>query len=128
MITFFTVLSVSSDHLTCTASAAMDEGIAGTFYLPPLARPETSGITAGSRFLGILDESSGIGALLCGIGEADFNKSFKYNISVTGSISASDDVRVGRITLKNHVHGAGTLANEAGAVTGITGAAQRGVI
>lgn len=108
MLTFFIVENV--DSTTCTAHAAMDEGIAGTFYLPPLSRPETSNIQTGSRFLGVLDEASGIGALLCGIGDADFKRAFGYDLAVDGSlqtsgdVKATGDVKAGVISLSNHVH------------------------
>lgn len=46
------------------AHAKTDAGIRGSFYLPPLNRKNTSGIQKNTQFFGILDETSGMGALL----------------------------------------------------------------
>lgn len=85
------------------AHSARDNGIWGEFYLPPLNRQNTSNITIGDRFFGVLDVVSGIGALLCAI-DNDFAGRFDYALTVNADITASGDVKAGAVSLKTHTH------------------------
>lgn len=104
MLGIFKVISVSSEIMV-KARGEFNSEVQGQFYLPPLSRPSTSSIQAGSLFYGVLDERSGVGALLVGFDSADFKKSFGYDVSISGVLSASSDVKAGSISLKAHTHG-----------------------
>lgn len=85
------------------AHSARDTAISGEFYLPPLNRQDTSNIAIYDQFFGILDEISGIGALLCAI-DNDFSGRFDYALTVNADISATGDVTAGAVSLKSHIH------------------------
>lgn len=95
------------------AHSARDTGIWGEFYLPPLNRQDTSNITVGDRFFGVLDVVSGIGALLCAI-DNDFAGRFDYKLTVNADIVSSGDVKAGTISLKSHIHSITGLEVSAG--------------
>jgi hypothetical protein len=107
--TFALFVVDSVKGISCTAHADYDDGISGTFFLPPLARSDTSQIKVGSKFYGVFNYQSGIGALIVGIGDADFDGHFDYEIVANGT------------KLSTHRHEAGTLAAPNGTVTGVTG-------
>lgn len=96
--TFGEFIIESVDGSQCQAHSAYDDGISGTFYLPPLSRPDTSSIGAGSHFFGVFNTQSGMGALMVALGDADFKGHFDYEIS------SSEDVKAASISLKEHTH------------------------
>lgn len=95
------------------ASALMNDGIKGIFYLPPLNRTNTSNIKVNTRFIGVLDEVTGYGALCVAIDD-DFEGRFDYDITVNGNVKASADVTAGAISLKSHIHSIEGLVVSAG--------------
>lgn len=117
MIGFFIVIKTPAVGATMlTAYAEHDNAIEGIFYIPFLNRNGQSNIKKGSRFFGILDEVSGYGAILHGIGDADFAG------KMSGSLQVEQDITVGAVSLKNHIHDAGeALVSPAGNCTGVTG-------
>lgn len=102
-----------SDSIRVEAHSKADDRIRGTFYLPPLNRQETSGIQSGTSFFGIVDEVTGMGALLVAL-EDDFSGEFSYKLK-------AKDFTDGTLSLGSHAHGAGTIANSAGTCAGATG-------
>lgn len=110
MIGFFIVSRNPGRRGICTAHAEYDSEIKGTFFIPFLYRYPESNIRKDSKFFGVLDEVSGYGAMLAGVGDSDF-----------AGVLRCDDVICGTTSLKNHVHSAGTLSNEGGTCTGTTG-------
>jgi hypothetical protein len=108
-----------------------NEAISGIVFLPPYMMSEQTEIGAGSEIVVVFDEISGFGVAQIGLGDAEFNGKMNYNIKTTGSIEADNDVKRGRISLKEHIHSA-TLNVEgvtddgvpvSGAATGNTDAA-----
>lgn len=85
MIGFFILQEVPSDEAPLvSAYREGNKDIIGRFYFPPLNRKETSGIAKDTRFFGVLDDITGIGAgLFC---EKDFNHKFDYPIQSAGNI------------------------------------------
>lgn len=128
MIGRFEVLEFVNDVLVI-AKSSMNDGIKGRFYLPPLMRRNTSDITEGSAFFGVLDDASGYGAAIVGFDDADFGGVFKYDLHSTGTITADDDVKSGAISLHDHIHSASVTMIAGGEypVEGTTTAAQSGV-
>lgn len=102
MIGYFVIDKFIEQNLV-EAHSARDTGISGEFYLPPLNRQNTSNIGIFDQFFGILDEISGIGALLCAL-DHDFEGRFDYALTVNADISATGDVKAGAVSLKNHIH------------------------
>ena len=108
--TFGEFIVDSIDNNQCQAHSAYDEGISGTFFLPPLSRTDTSQIASGSRFYGVFNTQSGMGALMIAIGDADFKGHFDYDITTSGdvkaggNINATGDVKAGLISLNSHMH------------------------
>lgn len=98
---------------TAKASAVMNDGISGIFYLPPLNRQNTSDIKANSRFIGVLDEVTGYGALCVAIDD-DFEGRFDYDLTINGNVKASADVKAGTISLNSHIHSITGLEVSAG--------------
>lgn len=115
--TFGEFIIDSIDGNQCQAHSAYDEGISGSFFLPPLSRPNTSQITSGSRFYGVFNTQSGLGALCVALDDADFKGNFDYEIS------SSKDVKAGTISLKNHTHPI-NAAQFTGVINPTTGAAS----
>ena len=107
----------SIDGNQCQAHSSYDEGISGTFLLPPLSRTDTSQIASGSRFYGVFNTQSGMGALMVALGDADFKGKFEYEIS------SSVDVKAGSISLKTHTHPI-TAAQFTGTIDPSTGSAE----
>ncbi len=95
------------------ASALMNDGIKGIFYLPPLNRTNTSNIKVNTRFIGVLDEVTGYGALCVAIDD-DFEGRFDYDLKINGNVKASEDVTAGAISLKSHIHSIEGLVVSAG--------------
>lgn len=135
IITIFVVDSLlsydSSRQNACRGHMQSNNDISGIVFLPPYLMPEQTGIRAGSEIVVIFDQKSGFGVAQIGMGDAEFNGKMNYNIKTTGSIEADNDVKTGRISLKEHIHSA-TLNVEgvtvdgvgvSGAATGNTGAA-----
>ena len=103
----------------------------GVFYLPPLNRKDTSDIAVDDEFFGVMDDVSGLGALLCAI-DHDFKGRFDYdltvrasvkvtgdvkadgNVQATGDVRATGDVQAGTVSLKTHVHSIDGLVVSAG--------------
>jgi hypothetical protein len=78
-------------------------------------------IAAGSRFFGVLDPTTGFGALLVGFDNCDFQKKFGDSITVSGTVQANE-CKAGDISLHDHMHKAGLkLMSPEGPCTGTTG-------
>lgn len=103
------------------AKAVVNGNIKGHFYLPPLNRQDSSKIKVNSKFFGIVDDVTGIGALLVALDD-DFEGEFTYSIKAY-------DFKAGSLSFNNHIHdaGEGTLETAAGPVTGVTGGPMAGV-
>ena len=83
MIGLFKVSSISGQQVR--AKSQMNSAFEGTFYVPPLYRAECSSLASGDVFFGVLDDDSGLGAML-----------YKVSDGVTGSnaLSLSKDLHV----------------------------------
>lgn len=110
------IVDYFKDEISVIAKSKMNEDILGLFFLPPLNRENTSNIVIGSLFFGILDEESGLGALLVGFEEADFQHKFEYDLDVNGSIQATNDIKAGSVSLKDHIHSITGLQVQSGGV------------
>lgn len=85
------------------AKSKLAPDVHGVFYLPPLNRQNTSDLTVSDEFFGVMDDVSGIGALLCAL-DHDFEGRFDYDLTVRAGVKATGDVQAGAVSLKNHVH------------------------
>lgn len=112
MITIFFVERII-DEKRIYASAVVNDAIKGMFYLPPLNRTNTSNIKPNTRFLGVLDEVTGYGALLVALDD-DFEGRFDYKLTVNADVKATGDVTSGTISLKSHIHSITGLEVSAG--------------
>lgn len=102
------------------AVSDMNNDIAVSLYLPPLNRQNTSDIATGDKVFGVVDDVSGVGAVLFAI-DHDFANRFDYDINVKGKITASGDVKSGTVSVQNHIHAAELTVEgtaEAGVVSG----------
>ena len=97
------------------ASNKMDMNIKSDLYLPPYMRKSQSDISVGDTVFAIVDDTTGLGAALFGVGSADFGYFFdadvkiKKSLDVDGDISTDSDVIAkeigGDITMRTHWHG-----------------------
>ena len=119
------------DKRRVKAKSKLAHDVHGVFFLPPLNRKDTSDIAVDDEFFGVMDDVSGLGALLCAI-EHDFNGRFDYdltirasikatgdvkadgNVQATGDVRATGDVQAGTVSLKTHVHSINGLVVSAG--------------
>lgn len=119
------------DKRRIKAKSKLAPDVHGIFYLPPLNRKDTSDIAVDDEFFGVMDDVSGMGALLCAI-DHDFQGRFDYdltirasikttgdvkadgNVQATGNVRATGDVQAGAISLKTHVHSIEGLIVSAG--------------
>lgn len=85
------------------AKSKLAPDVHGVFYLPPLNRQNTSDLTVNDEFFGVMDDVSGIGALLCAL-DHDFEGRFDYDLTVRAGVKATGDVQAGTVSLKNHIH------------------------
>lgn len=83
------------NSLMVKACSCMNNRIEGLFYLPPLARQNTTNIDVDDIFFGVLDEVSGYGALIVAFDGADFQGRFDYNLHLTESITVDKNLDVG---------------------------------
>lgn len=83
----------TNDNKLVKAHAEINSYIVGTFYFPPLNRSETSTISQGTRFFGVLDDVSGFGACLVAVND-DFAHRFDYNVSVNGDLRVSENASI----------------------------------
>ena len=113
------------DKRRVKAKSKLAPDVHGVFFLPPLNRKDTSDIAVDDEFFGVMDDVSGLGALLCAI-DHDFKGRFDYNLTVRasikttgdvktdGDVKAAGDVQAGTISLKTHVHSIEGLIVSAG--------------
>ena len=113
------------DKRRVKAKSKLAPDVHGVFYLPPLNRKDTSDIAVDDEFFGVMDDVSGLGALLCAI-DHDFKGRFDYDLTVRssvkvtgdvkadGDVKATGDVQAGTISLKTHVHSIEGLVVSAG--------------
>lgn len=103
------------------AKATVNGNIKGHFYLPPLNRRDSSKIKVGTKFFGVVDDVTGVGALLVAIDD-DFEGEFTYSIRAY-------DFKSGSLSFNSHIHDAGaeTLISPAGPCEGVTGGPLEGV-
>lgn len=102
------------------AVSDMNNDIAVSLYLPPLNRQNTSDIATGDKVFGVVDDVSGVGAVLFAI-DHDFANRFDYDLAVKGKITASGDVKAGTVSVQAHIHAAELTVEgtaEAGVVSG----------
>lgn len=148
MIGFFTVIELTGDEdaagfkVQAKVESQMNENILGILWLPPHLRQGQSNIDVDSTVWGILDEVSGIGCAMMGIGDADFGYFYDADIQVkkkftvdgatalndkldvTRDITSSNgDVKAGSISLKTHTHPATLSVSTTGSPTAQTGTA-----
>lgn len=83
------------NSLMVKACSCMNKKIEGLFYLPPLARQNTTNIDVDDIFFGVLDEVSGYGALIVAFDDADFKGRFDYDLHLTESITVDKNLDVG---------------------------------
>ena len=114
------------DKRRVKAKSKLAPDVHGVFYLPPLNRKDTSDIAVDDEFFGVMDDVSGLGALLCAI-DHDFKGRFDYDLTVRasvqvtgdvkadGDVKATGDVKAGTISLRTHVHSIEGLVVSAGA-------------
>ena len=114
------------DKRRVKAKSKLAPDVHGVFFLPPLNRKATSDIAVDDEFFGVMDDVSGLGALLCAI-DHDFKGRFDYDLTVRasvqvtgdvkaeGNVQAVGDVKAGTISLKTHVHSIEGLVVSAGA-------------
>ena len=126
------------DKRRVKAKSKLAPDVHGVFFLPPLNRKDTSDMAVDDEFFGVLDDVSGLGALLCAI-DHDFKGRFDYdltvrasvqvtgdvktdgnvqatgNVEATGNVRATGDVQAGTISLRTHVHSIEGLVVSAGA-------------
>ena len=131
MIGVFTVEKFL-DKRRVKAKSKLAPDVHGVFFLPPLNRKDTSDIAVDDEFFGVMDDVSGLGALLCAL-DHDFQGRFDYdltvranikttgdvkadgNVQATGNVRATGDVQAGTISLKTHVHSITALPVTTGA-------------
>ena len=132
------ILEKFLDKRRVKAKSKLAPDVHGVFYLPPLNRKDTSDIAVDDEFFGVMDDVSGLGALLCAI-EHDFKGRFDYDLTVRasvqvtgdvktdGDVQATGDVQAGTVSLKTHVHSieglvvsAGTPPSPIGTGAGVT--------
>ena len=113
------------DKRRVKAKSKLAPDVHGVFYLPPLNRKDTSDIAVDDEFFGVMDDVSGLGALLCAI-DHDFKGRFDYDLTVRssvkvtgdvktdGDVKATGDVQAGTISLRTHVHSIEGLIVSAG--------------
>ena len=94
MIGMFIIISFENS-LMVKACSCMNNKIEGLFYLPPLARQNTTNIGVDDIFFGVLDEVSGYGALIVAFDDADFKGRFDYDLHLTESITVDKNLDVG---------------------------------
>lgn len=93
MIGFFTVIELTGDDdaagfkVQAKVKSQMNENILGIMWLPPHIRQGQSQIDADSTVWGILDEVSGLGCAMMGIGEADFGYFYDADINVKKALT-----------------------------------------
>ena len=108
MIGYFTVLELTGDEdvagfkVQAKVKSQMNENIVGILWLPPHLRQGQSKIGADSTVWGILDEVSGIGCAMMGIGDADFGYFVdadilvKKKLTVDGATALNDKLDVAK--------------------------------
>ena len=113
------------DKRRVKAKSKLAPDVHGVFFLPPLNRKDTSDIAVDDEFFGVMDDVSGLGALLCAI-DHDFKGRFDYDLTVRasvqvtgdvkadGDVKATGDVQAGTISLRTHVHSIEGLIVSAG--------------
>ncbi len=140
MIGFFTIVEFMGDEdaagfkVQAKVKSQMNESIEGTLYLPPHLRQGQSNIDVDSTVWGIMDEVSGLGCAMMGIGDADFGYFYDADIQVkkkftvdgatalndkldvakkitgsdainaSGDITSNGDVKAGSVSLLKHTH------------------------
>lgn len=141
MIGFFTIVEFMGDDDTAgfkvqaKVKSQMNENIIGVLWLPPHLRQGQSNIDVDSTVWGILDEVTGLGCAMMGIGDADFGYFYDADIQVKKKLtvddkldvtkditSSSGDVKAGSISLKTHTHPI-TAAQFTGTIDPVTGSA-----
>lgn len=141
MVGFFTIVEFIGDDdvagfkVQAKVKSQMNENIIGFLWLPPYLRQGQSNIDKGSTVWGILDEVTGLGCAMMGIGDADFGYFYDADIQVKKKLtvddkldvtkditSSSGDVKAGSISLKTHTHPI-TAAQFTGTIDPVTGSA-----
>lgn len=142
MVGFFTIVEFIGDDdvagfkVQAKVKSQMNENIIGFLWLPPYLRQGQSNIDKGSTVWGILDEVTGLGCAMMGIGDADFGYFYDADIQVKKKLtvddkldvtkditSSSGDVKAGSISLKTHTHPATLSVSTTGSPTAQTGTA-----
>ena len=142
MVGFFTIVEFIGDDdvagfkVQAKVKSQMNENIIGFLWLPPYLRQGQSNIDKGSTVWGILDEVTGLGCAMLGIGDADFGYFYDADIQVKKKLtvddkldvtkditSSSGDVKAGSISLKTHTHPATLSVSTTGSPTAQTGTA-----
>lgn len=102
---------VAGANTQALVTSEMDPNIKAIVYLPPYARKTQSNISIGSIVLAVVDDVTGIGAVLFGKDDADFQYFFDANIEIKKRLdvqndikSISGDVIATTISLQNHIH------------------------
>lgn len=153
MIGFFTIVEFMGDedaagfNVQAKVKSQMNENIIGILWLPPHLRQGQSNIDVDSTVWGIMDEVSGLGCAMMGIGDADFGYFYDADIQVKKKFtvdgeatfndkvtmsdaldvtkdiqSTSGDVKAGAISLKTHTHPI-SAAQFTGTIDPVTGSA-----
>lgn len=140
MIGFFTIVELMGDDdaagfkVQAKVKSQMNENIIGVLWLPPHLRQGQSNIDVDSTVWGVMDEVSGLGCAMMGIGDADFGYFYDADIQVkkkftvdgatalndkldvakkitgsdaikaSGDISSDGDVKAGSVSLLKHTH------------------------
>jgi hypothetical protein len=92
-IGFYKIVEITNSELEVIAASVCTPEIKGRFLLPPLNRRSTSDIAVGDVFLGVLDDISGVGALLVMTEDGhDFGHYFKYALKVDHDLTVTGDV------------------------------------
>ncbi len=154
MIGFFTIVEFMGDDdaagfkVQAKVKSQMNENIIGVLWLPPHLRQGQSNIDVDSTVWGIMDEVSGLGCAMMGIGDADFGYFYDADIHIKKALtvdseatfndkatmndaldvtkdikSTSGDVKAGTISLKTHTHPATLSVSTTGSPTAQTGTA-----
>lgn len=108
MIGFFTIVEFMGDEdaagfkVQAKVKSQMNENIIGILWLPPHLRQGQSNIDSDSTVWGILDEVSGLGCAMMGIGDADFGYFYdadiqvKKKFTVDGATALNDKLNVAK--------------------------------
>ncbi len=129
MIGYFTVIELIGDDdaagfkVQAKVKSQMNENIIGVMWLPPHIRQGQSNIDADSTVWGILDEVSGVGCAMMGVGDADFGYFYdadiqvKKKLTVDGETALNDKLDVAKkITGSDAIEASKDISSSSGDV------------